>query len=37
VKPGFARAPFQAQNLATSRFIEFTPVKSDPLVASWLV
>lgn len=32
----FARDPYQANKLATYRYIEFTPVKHQPVVAEWI-
>ncbi len=32
----FARDPYQVNKLATYRYIEFTPVKHQPIVAEWI-
>ncbi|MFT3783791.1 MAG: YciI family protein [Nibricoccus sp.] len=36
VKAFFARDPYQVNQLANYRFIEFTPVKHQPFVADWI-
>ena len=32
----FSRDPYHTEGVATHRFVEFTPVKNNPMVKNWL-
>jgi uncharacterized protein YciI len=36
IKNFFAKDPYNTGNLATYRFVEFTPVKNNPMIKDWL-
>jgi uncharacterized protein YciI len=36
IKELFSRDPYHTENLATHRFVEFTPVKNNPILKDWL-
>jgi len=37
IKDYFSRDPYQTKGLAEYRFVEFTPVKNNPMIKDWLV